>query len=254
MFACTRIVLAVVVPLIYLPSAYVYAQSAPIEAAHHQEGGEDTSEPARQSPIQQTSTQTVPQTAPQTLPQSSPQPAQPSLPQSLDQLSPAYGEQSILPKFGKVMFYNPGIMEIVIENRIKAADISSCHDCIGYAALLRKGDLDRKIWIEFSDGLVEGPFHVVDVAAPQHVLMLLGKEWVADVDYETAMRWRMAGPRWATVHAQPPAGYRSPLDLQPYDLLESTDLLTAGVYYNEKLTESYMTAEDSLGDDELFVR
>lgn len=245
MFACTRIVLAVVVPLICLPSAHIYAQSAPTEAVTYQEGGEDTSEPARQSPTQQVATQAALSSSPQT-------PSYP--PQSLDQLSPAYGEQSILPKSGKVMFYNPGIMEIVIENRIKANDISSCPDCIGYAALLRKGDLDRKIWIEFADGLVEGPFHVVDVAAPQHVLMLLGKEWVADVDYETAMRWRMAGPRWGTVYSYPPNGYKSPLDLQYYDLVESNDLYTSGIYHNEKLNESFMTTEDFSENNELFVR
>jgi len=114
--------------------------------------------------------------------------------------------------------------------------------------------MDRKIWIQFSNGLIEGPFHVVDTAAPQHVLMLLERGWVADVDYETAMRWRMAGPRWGTVYSQPPGGYSSPLDLQYYDLVEQNDLYTTGVYHNEKLNESYMTTEDFSVNNELFVR
>lgn len=250
MSAFGRTVLVVVATVFCLPSAHVYAQSNTSQEIQQLEATEDTSEPPRPSAVDNLEPSSVePALEPTPVPEPLSVP-----PTSLDELSPGYRSQSILPITGKVMFYNPGIMEIVIDNRRKANDIGRCDDCIGFAALLRAGDLDRKIWIQFESGLVEGPFHVVDVAAPQHVLMLIGKEWVADVDYETAMRWRMAGPRWGTVLSEPPAGYMSPLELLRYDLLAPSDLSAPGVYHNEKLSQSYLMANDFDEVNELLVR
>ena len=238
MFACGRTILFVVATLACLPAAHIHAQSNPAQEIQLTEDTEEASEPARPS-VTNAPNPAVVQPAPVT---------------SLDDLYPNYKSQSVLPITGKVMFYNPGIMEIVIENRYKAGDISGCSDCIGFAALLRAGDLNRKIWIQFSDGLVEGPFHVVDVAAPQHVLMLIGKGWVADVDYETAMRWRMAGPRTATVLSEAPAGYVSPLELNHYDLVTPSTLSAPAVYRNEKLNQNYLMVNEFDAVNELLVR
>lgn len=124
------------------------------------------------------------------------------------ELTPGYNQETELPAYGKAMFYNPGVMEIVLENRLDTRVVNHCHECVGYVAMLRSGDLNRRIWIQLSDSTVEGPFQVVDAADQKHVEMLLGKSWVVDVDYETAMRWKMAGPRLVTLWDEPPSKYR----------------------------------------------
>ena len=102
------------------------------------------------------------------------------------------------------MYYNPGIMAQVLSYRLALGQVSPCSDCVGYAALLRRGDLNRKVWIEWATGDVEGPFLVIDVAASQHVPLLLARQWVVDVDYATAMRRAMNGPVSVTVLDAPP--------------------------------------------------
>ncbi len=122
-------------------------------------------------------------------------------------LTPAYNQQTSLPSYGKAMFYNPGVMETVLENRLDTGVVDHCPECVGFVAMLRAGDLNRRVWIQLSDSTVEGPFQVIDAADQKHVHMLLDKMWVVDVDYETAMRWRMAGPRLITLWDEPPLSY-----------------------------------------------
>lgn len=119
-------------------------------------------------------------------------------------LSPAYSERSPLPLHGLAMYYNPGIMREVLAYRLQMAQIDPCPECVGYVALLRRGDLNRKVWILWPDGTVEGPFLVVDVAARHHVSPLLKRGWAVDVDYQTALRHRMNRPLPVTVLAAPP--------------------------------------------------
>jgi len=111
---------------------------------------------------------------------------------------------SVLPVHGKAMYYNPGIMDQVLEYRLALGQVAPCHECVGYVALLRSGDLNRKVWIEWGQGDVEGPFLVIDVAATQHVPMLLARQWVVDVDYATALRRSMYGPVFVRVLDAPP--------------------------------------------------
>ena len=122
---------------------------------------------------------------------------------SADSLIPAYSERTPLPIWGKAMYYNPGIMQEVYHYRLDLGQIQPCGECAGYAALLRQGDLNRRIWLEWSDGRIEGPFLVIDVAARHHIGLLLSRGWVVDVDYDTAMRQRMAGPVPVTVLETP---------------------------------------------------
>jgi hypothetical protein len=114
-------------------------------------------------------------------------------------------QQTALPISGYAMYYNPNVMQEVLGNRLRMGHISACAECIGHVALLRPGDLNRRVWLEWSDGVVEGPFLVADVAASQHVASLLARNWVVDVDNRTAVRRRMAGPVYVTVWASPPA-------------------------------------------------
>jgi hypothetical protein len=127
--------------------------------------------------------------------------------QSASLTKPQSGEQakaSVLPVQGKAMYYNPGIMDQVLEYRLALGQVTPCPECVGYVALLRSDDLNRKVWIEWGQDDVEGPFLVIDVAARQHVPMLLARQWVVDVDYATALRRSMVGPVFVRVLDAPP--------------------------------------------------
>lgn len=132
------------------------------------------------------------------LPESSPEPE--PWRAVVNSLRPGYWEPSILPAQGLAMYYNPGVFQQVLDFRYTHNHISKCDDCIGYAALLRGGDIDRQVWLQREGQMLEGPFWVVDAAALKHVPGLLSRNWVVDVDHDTAMRWRMAGPIPITVY------------------------------------------------------
>ena len=123
---------------------------------------------------------------------------------SYEVLQPTYWEQSPLPVFGRAMYYNPGIMSAVYTYRLQNQEVRPCAECVGYVALLRAGDLNRKVWLRWEDGTIEGPFLVIDVAARHHVPLLLRRNWVVDVDYQTALRLDMSRPLAVTVLALPP--------------------------------------------------
>ncbi|MFN3980570.1 MAG: hypothetical protein ACK4SA_09325 [Caldilinea sp.] len=120
------------------------------------------------------------------------------------QLTPAYSEPTPLPVTGLAMYYAPRVMDSVASYRERVNNIEECEECIGRVALLRAGDIGRHVWIQVGDGAVEGPFQVLDVAGRHHIPDLLRRNWVVDVDYETAMRWGMRGPIEVTVYAEPP--------------------------------------------------
>lgn len=117
----------------------------------------------------------------------------------------SYSQQSVLPVTGYAMYYNPEVMTEVLTNRLRMGHVTVCNECVGSVALLRVGDLNRRVWLQWADGTVEGPFLVADVAASQHVASLLARNWVVDVDYRTAMRHGMFNPVWVTVWAAPPS-------------------------------------------------
>ena len=125
-------------------------------------------------------------------------------PTSWTQLSPSYYESTPLPVSGLAMYYAPNVMENVAQYRLRVDKIEGCEECVGSVALLRAGDLDRKVWIQQEGGEVEGPFQVLDVAARHHIPSLLARNWVVDVDYDTAMRWGMRGPVPVTILGEPP--------------------------------------------------
>ncbi|MCB0070478.1 MAG: hypothetical protein KDE20_03430 [Caldilineaceae bacterium] len=131
-------------------------------------------------------------------------------------LSPPYSDPTPLPASGMAMYYNPGVMKTVIESRQRFDHIEPCAECIGYVAMLRYGDLDRKVWLQTGPLTVEGPFHVVDAAATQHVDQLLARDWVVDVDYRTAQRWGFRMP-WVTVWDEPPLELLLATDAMPLD-------------------------------------
>ncbi len=113
---------------------------------------------------------------------------------SYHDLKPDYFQPSPLPVRGLAMYYNPGLMQQVLQRQIGWGDVTKCDECIGMVALLREGDMDRRVWLQRPGHPAEGPFWVVDQAAPHDVPGLVRRQWVVDVDYETAMRWQMRGP------------------------------------------------------------
>lgn len=113
------------------------------------------------------------------------------------------------------MYYNPGVMRQVVEYRENMGEIDECSECIGYVALLRAGDLNRKIWIQWGDGAVEGPFLVADVAARHHVDMLIRRGWAVDVDNRTAVRRGLFMPVDVTIYDAPPTLVESPDPPEP---------------------------------------
>lgn len=104
-------------------------------------------------------------------------------------MKPGYFEQTRLPVRGHTTYYNPGIMDEVVAYRRKAGDITACPECIGTIALVRAGDINRRVWLQLDDETVEGPFLVVDCAARRDVPRLLRSGWGVDLDYATAKRW-----------------------------------------------------------------
>lgn len=125
-------------------------------------------------------------------------------------ITPGTQSGGTFPRRGRAMYYNPGIMEQVLAFRLQAQHVTTCPECIGFVALLNREDLNRKVWLEWEDGDVEGPFLTIDVAAKHHVPSLLQRNWVVDVDYATALRRGMNRPLPVTVWDRPPLA-KSPL-------------------------------------------
>ncbi|MBK8050144.1 MAG: hypothetical protein IPK16_25395 [Anaerolineales bacterium] len=73
-------------------------------------------------------------------------------------LSPTYWEQTPLPVSGVAMYYNPFVMDGVLRYRQNVGNIDSCPECVGYIALLRAGDINRRVWIHWLMARTKDPF------------------------------------------------------------------------------------------------
>lgn len=89
-------------------------------------------------------------------------------------------------------YYAPGLAETVRQNR----EIPPCSDCVGLAITVDGAHLGQRIDIRHA-GQWWGPFLVVDVGTGRHRPHLVG-----EVDYPTAMTWRIAGPWWTCYKAE----------------------------------------------------
>jgi hypothetical protein len=110
--------------------------------------------------------------------------------------NPPWKEATELPARGQVTYYADGLMEWVYEQRLRQSRVPVCDPpaCVGYVAMMRAGDLGRKVWLQRPGELAEGPFLVVDYAAEQNFASLWARGVVAEVDFNTARRWGMHGP------------------------------------------------------------
>lgn len=68
--------------------------------------------------------------------------------------------------------------------------IPACAECAGLAVTVDQSLLGKHIEIRHNGQWV-GPFHVIDVGTGRHRPYLVG-----EIDYQTAVAWRIAGPWW----------------------------------------------------------
>lgn len=122
-------------------------------------------------------------------------------------LNPGYWEQTPLPQTGIATFYASGMMEYVKGYRTARRQLPDCPECVGTVALLRAGDIGRKVWLQPPGGQRVGPFLVIDCARWEDVGPLLDRNWVVDVSYEVGQFWSMDRPMDdVTVLADPADG------------------------------------------------
>ena len=115
-------------------------------------------------------------------------------PAQIDGLTPGYWEQTPLPQTGLATFYAPGMMEHVLDVRAGHGQMLQCPECVGTVALLRAGDIGRKVWLQPPGGEKVGPFLVIDCARQEDVWPLVDRNWVVDVSYELGELWGMNRP------------------------------------------------------------
>jgi hypothetical protein len=106
----------------------------------------------------------------------------------------SYWEPTELPQQGLATFYARGMMEYVYDYRARQGDIGECPECVGTVALLRAGDIGRKIWLQPPMSDPVGPFLVIDCARRQDVQQLLDRNWVVDISFELGQMWGMNRP------------------------------------------------------------
>ena len=145
-------------------------------------------------------------------------------------LDPGYWEQTPLPLTGLATFYAPGMMEYVFDYRQAQGEVPECLDCVGTVALLRAGDLGRKVWLQPPDGEPVGPFLVIDCAHTGDIEMLLARDWAVDVSYELGQLWGMDRPLAGVTVLEDPAdrGPITPLRVPtPFVVRPGEALITA---------------------------
>jgi hypothetical protein len=126
-------------------------------------------------------------------------------PAHADDLAPGYWEPSPLPQTGLATYYAPGMMEYVEGYRQTQGQLPACSECVGTVALLRAGDIGRKVWLQQSDGERVGPFLVIDCARREDVAPLVARGWVVDVSYELGQGWAMNRPLAGVTVLEDPA-------------------------------------------------
>ena len=150
-------------------------------------------------------------------------------------LTPGYWERTPLPEMGLATYYSPGLMDWVLNYRQVHGEVPDCPECVGSVAMLRAGDIGRKVWLQPPGGELAGPFLVVDCAHTDDVAALVERNWVIDVSFDLGQLWGMNRPLdgvvvWAdpAEEAAPPAKIRpTPFYIDPRDVVVSAPTPTA---------------------------
>jgi len=90
---------------------------------------------------------------------------------------------------GRATRYAPGVMEQVVDNRLKwgQLNLSQFHD--GYVAVRDCRYLDERIWLEWPDGKLSGPHLVADCGAAHDQAYLEEIGFAVDLSWELAVRY-----------------------------------------------------------------
>jgi hypothetical protein len=149
-------------------------------------------------------------------------------------LIPGYWERSALPEIGLATFYSSGTMDWVWNYRRSRGEVNDCPECVGAVALLRAGDIGRKVWLQPPGGELAGPFMVVDCARGEDVQPLVDRSWVVDVSFEVGQLWGMTRPLdgvvvWADPaegNAPPQPGKAPPVYIDPSQVVVTAPTAT----------------------------
>jgi len=100
---------------------------------------------------------------------------------------------------GKATRYGPGVMDGVVQNRLKWQQITpeQIQQAAGFVALQKKEYIGRWAWIEWPDGQLTGPYLVTDCGAAQDQDHLDAISFAVDLSYELAVKFGVIDmPRW----------------------------------------------------------
>lgn len=86
------------------------------------------------------------------------------------------------------------LMKRVWNWRVWKGHVPECPECVDAIALLEPQHIGKKVWLQHPKGEVVGPLMVVDCAEAKHRPNLKKRGWVADISWELARKWKMAGP------------------------------------------------------------
>ena len=86
---------------------------------------------------------------------------------------------------GKATRYGPGVMDIVVENRLKWGQLDLSLPHAGYVALADRQYIGRRVIIE-ARGRLWGPYLVADCAGENHREQLAQSRFAVDLSYEVA--------------------------------------------------------------------
>ncbi len=111
---------------------------------------------------------------------------------------PGWTDTTRLPARGFATYYAPGVMEDVARYREQVGDVSPCPDCIGDIAMMRAGDVGRKVYLVYQ-GHIQGPFRVVDCSTERDFWPNILSGHIVEVPHWLAMQWGMTGPVEVTV-------------------------------------------------------
>jgi len=96
---------------------------------------------------------------------------------------------AVLIASGVATSYAPGVMDTVVDNRIRYSHIDPSLQVRGYVALLDAVHIGRLVWIESPGGKVIGPVMVADCAAYHDRDRLTSLGFAVDLSYELAQEF-----------------------------------------------------------------
>lgn len=98
---------------------------------------------------------------------------------------------SLLPTFdtlaqGDGSFYAKTVMEATLAYNIGRGKLQPCARCVGYVATMNAADMGRLVYLQWSNGLIDGPYLVADAAQAEHRAGLIARHRVVEYDFHTA--------------------------------------------------------------------